>query len=53
MPLFPLTLHRAVGIAQLEILPAAGHMLHVDAPRRFQALVTGFASPVLGELAPR
>jgi len=45
-------LQAALGNARLEIVPAAGHMLHAEAPRRFHALVAGFASSVLGELAP-
>ena len=40
-------LHRALGNARLEIVAGAGHMLHADASRRFHALVTGFAGPLL------
>jgi pimeloyl-ACP methyl ester carboxylesterase len=40
-------LHRALANAQLEIVAGAGHMLHADASRRFHALVTGFAGPLL------
>lgn len=45
-------LHRALPAARLEIIAGAGHMLHAEAPRRFHALVTGFAGPLLGQLAP-
>jgi pimeloyl-ACP methyl ester carboxylesterase len=45
-------LHRALGNAQLETVPGAGHMLHAEASRKFHALVTAFAGRVLGELAP-
>ena len=41
-----------LGNARLEIVPAAGHMLHAEASRRFAALVTEFAAPLLGPLAP-
>jgi pimeloyl-ACP methyl ester carboxylesterase len=46
-------LHRALGNARLEIVAGAGHMLHADASRRFHALVTEFAGPLLAPLAPR
>jgi pimeloyl-ACP methyl ester carboxylesterase len=48
-------LHQALGNARIEIIAGAGHMLHAEAPRRFQALVSDFAGPLLpddGELAP-
>jgi pimeloyl-ACP methyl ester carboxylesterase len=37
------TLRAALPSARLEIVPAAGHMLHVEAPKRFHELVVGFA----------
>jgi pimeloyl-ACP methyl ester carboxylesterase len=40
-------LRGALGNARLEIVAGAGHMLHADASRRFHALVTGFAGPLL------
>lgn len=43
-------LRRALPAARLEILTAAGHMLHAEAPRRFNALVTAFAAPLIGSL---
>ena len=46
-------LHRSLGNARLEIVAGAGHMLHADASRRFHALVTEFAGPLLAPLAPR
>jgi len=45
-------LHRALPGSRCEIIPGAGHMLHAEAPRRFNALVTAFAGPLVGELAP-
>ena len=36
----------ALPVARLEIVPAAGHMLHAEAPRRFAELVAGFAEGV-------
>ena len=43
-------LRRALPAARLEILTGAGHMLHAEAPRRFNALVTAFAAPLIGSL---
>jgi 3-oxoadipate enol-lactonase len=43
-------LHAALPAARLEILSGAGHMLHAEAPRRFHALVTAFAAPLIGSL---
>jgi pimeloyl-ACP methyl ester carboxylesterase len=45
-------LHRSLGNSRLEIVAGAGHMLHADASRRFHALVTEFAGPLLAPLAP-
>lgn len=45
-PSFRATLDALAAVlpaARLEILPTAGHMLHVDASRSFQALLVGFA----------
>ena len=45
-------LYRALPGARLEMVPGAGHMLHAEAPRRFHALLEGFAAPLLGARAP-
>jgi pimeloyl-ACP methyl ester carboxylesterase len=44
-------LQGALGHARLELVAAAGHMLHAEAPRRFHELVGSFASEILGPLA--
>ena len=36
----------ALPRARLEIVPAAGHMLHAEAPRRFAELLIGFADEI-------